>query len=128
MASKSKYPEAMPGDAQWTADKQRCYDLLVSLVGGVHHLGSVRHFGNGLRASYCKSEASTYDCDLLTWIVLLAHQRHCRVGVENGGPRAIAITVFARKPEGDMFSRHPGLADLQQRIDKMMRANGVSNG
>ena len=124
MASKSKYPEASPGDAQWTTEKQRCYDLLVSLVGGVHHLGTVRHFGNGLRASYYKSEASTFDGDLLTWIVLLAHQRYCRVAVENGGPCAIAITVFARKPEGDLYSRHPGLAELRERIDKMMRVRG----
>jgi hypothetical protein len=124
MGRRSKYQEATPGDAQWTREKQRCYDLLVSLVGGVHHLGTVRHFGSGLRASYCESEASTFDGDLLTWIVLLAHQRHCRVAVENGGPRRIAITVFARKPEGDLCSRHPGLAELRQRIDKMMRANG----
>lgn len=107
----TKRTKATPNDQQWNEGKQRCWELLSDLVGGEHHMGNVWHCGKGLRMTTFRDFA-TYDSNLLTRLVLLAHDRLCRCGVANGGPRHIAIEVWPRKATGDFCTRHPGLSEL----------------
>lgn len=54
---------------------------------------------------------STYDDDLLTRIVLLAHDRVLRVhvrGVANGYMR---MMISQRRREGDLYNRHPAMEE-----------------
>jgi len=110
---------ANPGDEHWTDDKQRCWDLLVCFVGGEHHLANVYHLGDGLQMS-TREDLATFDCDLLTWLVVLAHRNRCRVSVGPSEPGRVAVhvwarqavNVWARQPEGGLCKRHPGLDDL----------------
>ena len=106
-----KNKTAKPGDEQWSEDKQRCWDLLVCFVGGEHHLQNVYHYGDGLWMSTWQ-DLATFDSGLLTRLVVLAHGRYCRVAIGRSGTGVVAISVWARKPEGGLCYRHPGLDDL----------------
>lgn len=116
-----KETTAKPGDEHWSDDKQRCWDLLVAFVGGEHHLQKVYHFGDGLRMSTWR-DLATFDGDLLTWLVLLAHRDCCRVSVGPSGPGRVAVRVWARKQKGRMCERHHGLDDLIARAEQAKRA------
>jgi hypothetical protein len=116
-----KKKTAKPGDDEWTDDKQRCWNLLVRFVGGEHHLANVYHFGSGLRMSTWW-DLATFDGGRLTWLVVLAHRDHCRVSIGPSGPGRVAVHVWARKPEGNLFERHPGLNDLVAMAERAKRA------
>jgi hypothetical protein len=111
---------AKPNDEHWTDDKQRCWDLLVCFVGGEHHLGNVYHLGFGLQMSTWK-DLATHDGGFLTWLVLLAHRDHCRVSIGPSGPGRVAVSVWARQPEGRLSERHPGLDDLAAAAERAKR-------
>jgi len=111
-----KKKPAKPGDEEWNGDKQRCWDLLVCFAGGEHNLSTVYHFGDGLRMSTWK-DLATFDSDLLTWLVVLAHRDCCRVSIKPSGPVQVAVHVWARQPEGELGERHPGLDDLVAMVE-----------
>ena len=121
---RSEKVRAYPGDALWTPDKQRCWYMMVQFARGEHHLGKVYHWGNGLRMQW-HGELATFDGDELTRLVLLAHQHLCRCSVSSSGPYKVRIQVFARKPEGDTYSRHPGLSDLVSQCQGLIRKEGA---
>jgi len=116
-----KRKTAKPGDEKWSGDKQRCWDLLVCFVGGEHHLANVYHWGDGLRMS-TREDLATFDSGLLTWLVVLAHRDRCRVSIGPSGPGRVAVHVWARQLEGNMFARHPGLNDLMEMAERAKRA------
>ena len=107
----TKYIDAKPDDQFWTPEKDRCWNLLVRWCGGEHHLRRVVHWGFGLRMTWL-SEVATFDSDALTRLVLLAHDRRCRVAISPASPRQISIEVHARKEQGRLCERHPGLLDI----------------
>lgn len=121
---RSEKVRAFPDDALWTPDKQRCWDMMVEFARGVHHMGKVYHWGNGLRMSWL-GELATFDGNDLTCLVVLAHHHLCRCSVSSGGPQRVAIEVFARKPEGDTYSRHPGLSDLVSKCQGLIGKEGA---
>lgn len=120
----SEKVRAVPGDALWTPEKQRCWDVMAQFARGVHHMGKVYHWGNGLRMSWL-AELATFDGSDLTYLVVLAHHHLCRCSVSSSGPRRVAIEVFARKPEGRLCKRHPGLSDL---VSQCQRLSGAGAG
>ena len=71
----------------------------------------VVHWGFGLRMTWF-SEVATFDGNALTRLVLLAHERRCRVAISPASPRHISIEVHARKEQGRFCERHPGLLDI----------------
>lgn len=109
----AKREQARPGDEQWNDDKQRCWQLLADWSLGEHHMGKVTHWGRGLRMTRL-CEVATFDGDDMTRLVLIAHQRQCRVAVSPAGRCTLAIEAHPRKPEGSLYERHPGLSDLEE--------------
>ncbi len=54
---------------------------------------------------------ATFDGDQLTQLVLMAHLMCCRVSIEPASPRHLRLVFAHRTREGDLYFRHPGLAE-----------------
>ena len=115
--------------AEWTRkdmspDQQECFDLFADLVHGEHHMhGKVREHGKGLLWNARIHNLATYDFDGLTRLVIMAHERCIRVEIVTSGPGLIGITAFKRhKREGEMWARHPTLADAIKSLAKATHA------
>jgi hypothetical protein len=70
---------------------------------------------------------STFDDAGLTRLVLAAFEHHCRVDIGTcrvdigtGGFNTLRIQVNQRTEAGSLYSRHPGLDELGQMIDKRL--------
>lgn len=86
------------------------------IYGGAHHIpGKLAVEGLGWKLQHW-GQLSTYDFDLLTRLVLLAHDRCVRVSIQQGGPKRVAIVLHKRDPKGQDFSeRHPTIAQALMR-------------
>jgi hypothetical protein len=85
-----------------TPEQLRCLSLLIELFGGEHHLPTVYEFGNGVR---CRQPSmSTYDNDLLTRLVVLAHDHCIRAEISRD-----SIILHARQRNGEFWQRHQTL-------------------
>lgn len=67
-------------------DQWQCFEMLCDLFGGAHHVyGKVRaNVGNGIiiNARNCHNKFATFDYDVLTKAVILAHDRMIRFAIE----------------------------------------------
>lgn len=63
---------------------------------------------------------STFDDSGLTLLVLAAHEHRTRVDIGTGGFNTLRIQVNQRTEAGSLYSRHPGLDDLGQKIDRRL--------
>lgn len=92
-------------------EQRECYHLLCDLMGGKHHIdGSIREWGYGIYWNQLSS-VSTFDYDLLTRAVILAHDRCIRLEIRPAGPRNIAFAFTKRRRDGRMSERHPTIED-----------------
>lgn len=94
-----------------------------AFYGGEHHIpgysAGVKPFGPfGWRVSH-SGDLSTYDCNELTRLVFMAHDRCIRVSVKQSGPRRVGIVIFKRVRVADnSYARHPSLADAVEKWRK----------
>ena len=95
--------------SQWMTEDQRyCYEMLCDWLCGAHHVPTVSPFGRGIKVCVPSGKLSTFDFDLLTTLVLLAHDRCVRVELGNGGPYRTGVILHRRHArEGCMSQRHP---------------------
>jgi hypothetical protein len=56
-------------------------------------------------------EFASWDADELTRLVLAAHRFHCRVAIRQERS-VVVVQVNPRAETGDLYTRHPGLAEL----------------
>ena len=97
---------------------------LAAIRRGFHHILKLKACGPfGVAASFYISP-STYDDDMLTRIVLIAHQMGVRIEIGPSGPGLIKLMAHARitgdnKHELDFSERHPSLDALAQRCHAM---------
>ena len=99
-------------DWQMSADQQFCFQLLSDCFGGAHHVPRLRKCGHGIKVSVYSGSLSTFDFDLLTRLVFLAHDRCVRVEIVSSGPGRVGIMLHRRRGrDGDIFERHPSLDD-----------------
>jgi hypothetical protein len=93
---------------QWMTEDQRyCYEMLCDWLLGAHHVPPVKPFGRGLKVSVNSCGLSTFDFDLLTTLVLHAHDRCVRVELANGGPGRTGVILHRRHArEGCMSQRY----------------------
>ena len=100
---------------QWmTVDQFECYRMLCDLYHGSHHLhGKLHEWGAGIRFNSTYNVMSTYDGDMLTRAVLLAHKRLIRFGIVPSGPGMLGLVFHKRKYRdgGNMWNRHPTIQD-----------------
>lgn len=96
--------------AAWMTDEQwRCACLLADVVGGFHHvMGTFKPCGKGVKITEPAYRLSTWDANLLTTLVLLAHDRAIRVDVVGGVAGRVTLTLHPRQHHvADGFARHP---------------------
>lgn len=89
--------------------------FFAALYRGEHHIPAPGHYGahgvrllDGSDAYYVNQydELASYDYDMLTRLVLLAHEYAVRVDVDARG-RYLRITIHGRLRDGLMHERHP---------------------
>lgn len=101
----------------WMSDDQfECAKMLRDLFGGWHHIdGPIKQFGDGVQHNASPNWFSTFDFNLLTRLVFMAHDRCIRASVDPSGPGLIKVTLFKRHTrEGSMSQRHPTLDEAIQ--------------
>lgn len=126
------YTNAEPSDAVL-----RCLGLLASWVGGTHHIRdhmSVNRvdWTHPWHVSICfRCNVSTFDFDLLTRLVFLAHDLLIRVDLEGASTRYFRLMLSVRhKRQGEVNERHPtiegALAKWRERHDAVAPHGGLS--
>ena len=103
-----------------TPDQLRCWNAVSRLVGGDHHLGGpVYECGYGIEVSFA-GDVATYDGDVMTRMVLIAHFEAVRFSLGNGGPYRLKLQAHPREHgHASLAKRHPTLDDLAKEIDRM---------
>jgi hypothetical protein len=100
--SEKHYRAPWMTDAQWIAA-----DAIAECLGGHNHMKTPKAFGKGIRIVLFESTAATFDDDLLTRLVLIAHEKAIRIEIESAG-RMLAVNAFMRGTRtGAMHERHP---------------------
>lgn len=100
--------------ATWMSDDQwACARMFAEVVGGFHHVnGTFKPVGRGIGISSTGSRWATWDYDLLTRLVILAHDRMIRVELRPSGPGRVGFALWKRhKRDGGMAERHPAMED-----------------
>lgn len=96
-----------------TDEQRRCWDALTWAFKGAHHFdGPVYAHGQGVRTT-AHGGASTFDDDLLTRLVVVAHIDAVRIEIVNGGPSRLGVMAHPRKRDSDCsMARHPTEREL----------------
>lgn len=94
-----------------TDDQHECAALLADLYDGDYNVpGKIKEHDFGIRCCVYGPLCS-FDCDRLTRLVVLGHDRCIRVEIgANGGPGRVELILHKRHTrEGRMHERHPTL-------------------
>ena len=119
-------------------DHAQALQFFSDLFGGAHHIPGagyaagpkVKPWGDGFCVVTC-SDLATFDADVLTRLVFLAHDRGYRAEV-SPAMRHVRIAIHRRllRDGGSMWERHPTLeaavADWRQRHDPPSVASPAS--
>ena len=121
MTTKDKWMDSIRNEYYpWMSDNQfECFVMICDLVGGEHHLcGKVKECGpNGIQINSSNYGWSTYDFNLLTNAVIMAHDRMIRFEISPSGPGLLKFSLHKRKSrEGRMHERHPTIEDAIKRL------------
>jgi len=103
---------------EWMSDDQwLCALFLDRLFGGFHHIHApLREAGRGICINTRTCYFSTFDYDLLTKAVIMAHNWGVRLEIGGSGPGMIKIALWKRsKREGHISERHP---TIQEAVEK----------
>ena len=98
----------------------RCERVLSIAFRGAHHIDGWRrrkYLYAGVEVSTCQGLA-TFDFDLLTRLVIAAHDEAVRVSIVPSGPRLLKIQLWPRTRVGSMAKRHP---TIEEAIEWMRR-------
>ena len=100
-------------------DQAECYFMLCDLYGGDHHVyGKVKDGGvGGITVCTGNGRFSTFDFDLLTKAVLMAHNRMIRFEICPANGTLLRLHFSKRHVrEGRMHKRHPTIQEAIQNI------------
>lgn len=91
--------------------KEDATDFFAHLFRGEHHIpGKVRQIGDRGWCVNHHGDLSTFDFDMLTRFVFLAHDRCVRASVMESGPRMVKLAIWQRHTRtGSSMERHPTL-------------------
>lgn len=98
----------------WMTEHQRyCADMLSGVMGGDHHVnGTFKPCGDGLSIHvYNIGRFGTADSDMLTRLVIRAHDAMVRVCFIPSGPRLLGMTLHRR------FFRDSGVGKRHDTIE-----------
>jgi hypothetical protein len=95
---------------------ERCKMVLAIAFRGLHHLPSgFKDHGRWIEANIFGGVA-TYDFDVLTRLVVAAHDLCVRVEISHSGPRLIKLILHPRQREGGMCHRHPTIEEAIKKV------------
>lgn len=99
--------------------REEAVEFFSILFGGEHHIpnqGKLKEYGMGWAVDGVR-DAATFDFDLLTRIVVLAHDKCVRVEIVARSPKDLRIAIHKRAGrEGAMYARHPTLEGAVARM------------
>lgn len=85
--------------------------LLGDLFGGLHHLDGAERVDwsntHHIQVRVANKEWGSFDSNLLTKLVFLAHDRCLRVSVNPRSVYALNLLFHQRKRDGGLWERHP---------------------
>ena len=111
MTNEQHYRQPWMSGDQWL-----CADMIARCLGGHHHMKEPKQHGKGVRVVMFQSALATYDFDILTRLVVHAHNEAIRVEVAAAGTY-LAVNAWRRgRRDGMMHERHPTLEDAAKRI------------
>ena len=103
---------------EWTDNQLLASYALAVVRGGYHHLNKIKECGpRGVEMSV-HAGLSTFDDNLLTRIVLVAHRMGVRIEIGSSGPGMVKLMAHARYTNDDkecglhFWERHPSLDHL----------------
>lgn len=108
--------------------KENAVSFFATLFGGEHHIPGgtkgVKPFGDGwcVNGSF---DLATFDGNLMTELVFLAHDKAVRAEIQGSGPKRLNIAIFQRVREGRMYDRHPTLEEAVEQWRKRVGTEGV---
>lgn len=98
----------------------RCAWVLVHAYSGAHHVGTVKiGSGDGWIAVTHFSEIATADSDLMTRLVLLAHDAAVRVSVQPSSPRNLRIMLHPRVRSDRNMTNHRTMENAVESLRKV---------
>jgi len=102
---------------KWMDDGQyECAEMFADLMCGWHHCRKIHRAGSGVKMSVSGGKLATFDFDLLTKLVIMAHDRCIRAEISHSGPRMVSIILHKREArEGAMHRRHPTIHEAVER-------------
>jgi len=90
-------------------------DLLADLLAGLHHLDDATGVDwadtHHIEVRLAWKELASFDGNLLTRLVFLAHDRCVRVSVRPRSHHALTLMFHPRERTGGIWARHPTLED-----------------
>lgn len=95
-------------------DQVECYLMLCDLMYGAHHVfGKITNGGrnDGLIICMHHNDVATYDYNLLTRAVVLAHDRCIRFSIMPASGDMLRFGFHKRNRAGEMNQRHPTIED-----------------
>ena len=96
--------------------KEEAIEFFSEIYGGAHHIqGEVKQFGDGWTVQNY-NDLSTYDFNMLTRMVFLAHDKCYRLSIKQGAPSAVKVMIWKRHArEGKIYEMHP---TIEQALEK----------
>lgn len=100
--------------------REAAEEFLGVVFRGVHHIpGELKPFGRGWKVNAWGGIA-TFDWDVLTRLVLHAHDACVRVEIIQGAPRRVGVAIFQRRSRtGGVCVRHP---TIEQALEDWRKA------
>lgn len=104
-----------------TPEQIECFDLICDVVGGEHRLGMASSHptsstSHGIRVGGLLQNFATTDRDLLTRLVVLAHDRAIRVETVSSSHGYVALMLHKRGRTGGICQAHPRLEEAVANI------------
>lgn len=101
----------------------RANRVLATAFGGLHHVPRiVKHDQGHERYEMWEvntwDDLSTWDFNILTVLVIMAHDQCVRLSICHSGPRMVKIRMWPRKRHGGITERHPTIEEAIDRVRK----------
>lgn len=107
----------------------RLRNVLNVAYRGIYHASKIHKHNEGTPHEYWVTnhcgDLSTFDYDILTRLVIQAHDECVRVNISASGPRLVKITISARNGREGCFSeKHPTI----ERAIELLRTGKTDRG
>lgn len=98
---------------------QQAIDFFAELYYGEHHIPTeVRPWGSGYFVAHKHGDIATYDFNMLTRLVLMAHDKCIRASIAPHTIGSFKICIFQRDRTGGFSKEHPTIEQAIEDYNK----------